>query len=85
MGENVNAFKALYVAFGGKLTDYYSDICNGAPVSQYSLTSDVVYALAKLAPGIAAKELPEVDAEYNGKVLKVIEGEWGVGTDLIEA
>ncbi len=85
MGENVNALKALYVAFGGDLTDTYDSIKGGAPVSNYNLISEVIFALAKIAPTAIAKELPEVDAEDNGKVLKVIEGEWGVGSDLIEA
>lgn len=85
MNTTVEALKTLYVAFGGKLTDYYSDIANGLAVSDYVLIPDCIKALAKIAPSVTAKELPEVDAEDNGKVLKVVEGEWAVGTDEITA
>ena len=85
MNTTVEALKSLYVAFGGKLTDYYSDIANSLAVSDYVLIPDCIKALAKIAPGVIAKELPEVDAEDNGKVLKVVEGEWAVGTDEITA
>lgn len=82
---NVAALKALYVAFGGKLTDTYEDIADGSPVSDYTLISDVIFALAKIALSAMGDKLPEVDAEDNGKVLKVVEGEWAVGNDEIQA
>ena len=53
MGENVNALKALYVGFGGDLTDTYETIKDGAPVSDYTTISEVIYALAALAPSVA--------------------------------
>lgn len=71
----VDALKALYVAFGGALTDTYEDIADGAAVSDYSLTPDVICAIAKKAPGVGA-ELPEVTAADDGKVLTVVSGEW---------
>ena len=34
--------------------------------------------------GISTNILPEVSATDNGKILKVVEGKWAVGTDLTE-
>ena len=73
--KTVEALKALYVAFGGELTDTYEDIADGAAVSDYSLTPDVICAIAKKAPGAGAG-LPEVTAADDGKVLTVVSGEW---------
>lgn len=76
MGNNVEALKNLYKAFGGQLTDTYSDIAGGIPVSQYSLSADVINACAKKAPSGGGAELPEVSGANNGQVLTVVEGEW---------
>lgn len=85
---NVDALKALYVALGGDVDDTYDSIAGGITVSEYSLISDCILAIAEVAEKVAeassTKELPEVDAEDNGKVLKVIEGEWAVGNDATE-
>lgn len=81
---NVNALKELYKAFGGKLTDTYKNIADGAAVGDYSLISDCILAIAKLASS-AGIELPAVTAADNGKVLKVIDGKWAVGEDAITA
>lgn len=81
---NVNALKELYKAFGGKLTDTYQNIADGATVGDYSLISDCILAIAKLASS-AGIELPAVTAADNGKVLKVIDGKWAVGEDAITA
>lgn len=85
---NVDALKALYVALGGDVDDTYDSIAGGIAVSEYSLISDCILAIAEVAEKVAeassTKELPEVDAEDNGKVLKVIEGEWAVGNDATE-
>lgn len=53
---NVEALKALYVALGGALTDTYADIAGGAPVSEYSLICDVIFAIAKVAKPIPDSE-----------------------------
>jgi hypothetical protein len=82
MKTTVEALKALYVALGGQLTDYYSDIAGGVAVSEYVLIPDVVEAISQVVTGA---ELPAVTAEDNGKVLKVVDGEWAVGTDEITA
>lgn len=70
---NVKALKNLYVALGG----------SSSTVANMVLSADVIAAIATL---MAAKEpeLPTVTASDNGKVLKVIDGAWGVGTDAIE-
>lgn len=71
---NVEALKGLYVALGGDADD----------VADIMLISDMITEIAKVVATAVAKELPEVDAEDNGKVLKVIEGKWAVGNDATE-
>ena len=44
--KTVDALKALYVALGGALTDVYESIADGAPVSDYVTTPNVIAALA---------------------------------------
>ena len=69
---NVNALKSLYTALGGE----------ESAVANMVLSADVISAIATLVSSQQA--LPAVTAEDNGKVLKVIDGAWGVGTDAIE-
>ena len=66
MDTNVIALKALYVALGGDADD----------VADVSLISDMINAIATLASGIASATLPAVTATDNGKILKVVDGEW---------
>lgn len=66
MGENVKALKALYVALGGDADD----------VADMVLICEVIEAIAEIVV-----PLPAVSATDNGKVLKVAEGKWAVGTD----
>ena len=77
---NVSALKALYVALGGELTDTYDGIAGGIAVSQYSLISDVILAIAEVAETVAqaatTAELPAVTAENDGDMLKVVSGKW---------
>ena len=71
----VDALKVLYVAMGGNLTDTYNDIAGGVAVSEYSLTADVILALAKQA---IPAGLPTVSSEDAGKALMVgDDGTWG--------
>lgn len=79
---NVYALKELYKALGGELTDTYQDIADGAAVGDYSLIADCILAIAQIVGG---SKLPEVSADDNGKVLKVVDGEWAVGEDAITA
>ena len=78
--KNVESLQALYVAFGGALTDTYDNICNGEPVSNYTLSADVIAAIAQVVSGGSDAALPEVTAEDNGKVLTVVDGAWAAAT-----
>ena len=82
MNTTVEALKSLYVALGGQLTDTYDSIAGGIAVSDYVLIPDAIKAISQV---VTAAELPAVTAEDNGKVLKVVEGKWAVGTDEITA
>lgn len=78
--KNVESLQALYVAFGGALTDTYDNISNGEPVSNYTLSADVIAAIAQVVGGGSGGALPEVTAEDNGKVLTVVDGAWAAAT-----
>lgn len=88
MDNNMTALQNLYVALGGSLTDTYEDIANGVPVSDYTIKPDIINAIAQqlteALTEIATAELPTVTSDDNGKVLKVVDGAWALGTDLIE-
>ena len=71
MDTTVKALKNLYVALGGSAED----------VTNITLIPDMINAIATQAAAAIAAELPEVSATDNGKVLKVVDGEWAVGTD----
>lgn len=73
MDTNVQALKNLYVALGGDLST----------VANLATSSEVINAIADL-PNLTGEYLPAVTASDNGKVLKVAEGKWAVGTDLTE-
>lgn len=75
---NVEALKGLYVILGGKLTDTYSDIASGEPVSDYNTIAECICAVTKKALG--AIELPVVSSTDNGDVLTVVEGTWAKAT-----
>ena len=49
--SNVDALKELYKAVGGSLTDTYESINDGAPLSDYTLISDVIAACASKFAG----------------------------------
>lgn len=71
---NVDALKLVYVALGGDADD----------VAGVTENADMIAAIATVAATATAPELPEVDAEDNGKVLKVVDGKWALGSDLTE-
>lgn len=74
MIKTVDALKTLYVALGGDASD----------VADISLIPDMITAIATVAAAAAAQELPAVTAADNGKVLKVADGKWAIGTDATE-
>lgn len=71
MDTNVDALKNLYTAFGGS-----SDT-----VASMTTNAEVINALAALVAAGGGSILPAVTAAENGKVLKVADGVWAVGTD----
>ena len=75
MDNTLDALRGLYVALGGDADD----------VADLVIIPDLINAISiQAASALAtagASELPEVDAEDNGKVLKVADGKWSVGTD----
>ena len=70
MRQTVAALKALYVAFGGSADDAKS----------LTLIPDIINALAAVIASTGGTLLA-VGTDDNGKVLKVAEGKWSVGTD----
>ena len=70
MAQTITALSALYVALGGEAAD----------VAALTLIPDLIKAIATLVSS-SGGILPAVDAEDNGKVLKVANGAWGIGTD----
>lgn len=63
---NLEAFKALYVAFGGTASN----------VADMTDTASVVNAIASVVPAAIGAELPKVTSSDNGKVLTVVSGKW---------
>lgn len=74
MTTTVDALKTLYVALGGSADD----------VKNISLIPDMITAIATVAATATAPELPAVTSTNNGKVLKVVDGKWAIGTDATE-
>jgi len=71
MDNTIDALRNLYVALGGDADD----------VENLVIIPDLINAIAALITSGATNELPTVTAADNGKVLKVTNGEWAVGTD----
>ena len=75
MDNTLDALRNLYVALGGEAAD----------VANLVIIPDLINAIATQAATVVtaanAAELPAVTAEDDGKVLKVVDGAWGVGTD----
>ena len=72
MDNTLDALRGLYVAFGGDADD----------VANLVIIPDLIKAIStQVATVVGTKELPDVDADDNGKVLKVVDGKWAVGTD----
>lgn len=71
MDTTVVALQGLYVAMGG----------TASTVANIVTIPDMINAITALVTSGATTELPAVTASDNGKVLKVVDGEWAVGTD----
>ena len=74
MGRNVIALKGLYVALGG----------NADTVANITTIDGMIDAIATVASAGLPGTLPEVDATKNGKIMKVVEGEWALAADSTE-
>jgi len=74
MGRNVEALKALYVALGGD----YDDVANVATIDE--MINEIAVIVAQGLPGT----LPEVTTTENGKIMKVVNGEWALAADAVE-
>lgn len=70
MGSTVTSLRLLYVALGG----------SASTVANKTLIPDLIDAITALVTA-SGGQLPAVTAADNGKVLKVTDGEWAVGTD----
>lgn len=71
MDTTVVALQGLYVAMGG----------TASTVENIVTIPDMINAMTALVTSGATAKLPAVTASDNGKVLKVVDGEWAVGTD----
>lgn len=72
MDNTLDAIRGLHVALGGDADD----------VANLVTIPDLIKVIStQVATVVGTKELPDVDADDNGKVLKVVDGEWAVGTD----
>lgn len=75
MDNTIDALRNLYVALGGDAED----------VADLVIIPDLINAIATQAASIVTaantKELPTVTASDNGKILKVVDGEWAIGED----
>ena len=75
MDNALDALRNLYVALGGQAAD----------VANLVLIPDLINAIATQAATATSAELPAVTSANNGKVLKVIDGKWAIGTDEASA
>ena len=74
MTTTVDALKAAYVALGGSADD----------VKNITLIPDMITAITPVLIVKISSVLPAVTADDNGKVLKVADGKWAIGTDATE-
>lgn len=71
MDNTLDALRNLYVALGGDADD----------VADLVIIPDLINAIATHVASGRAAELPAVTTSDNGKVLKVVAGQWAIGTD----
>lgn len=68
---NVEALKTLYTALGG----------SSETVAGMTTNAEIISAIAVVVSAGGGSVLPAVTADDNGRVLKVVNGAWAVGTD----
>lgn len=68
---NVEALKTLYTALGG----------SSETVAGMTTNAEIISAIAAVVSAGGGSVLPAVTADDNGRVLKVVNGAWAVGTD----
>jgi hypothetical protein len=67
----VTALRALYAALGGESAD----------AAVLETEAELIYAVAEAVDELlAGGTLPEVSADDNGKLLKVVDGEWAAAS-----
>lgn len=71
MDNTLDALRNLYAALGGTASN----------VANLVIIPDLINAIAALITANGISTLPAVSASDNGKVLKVTDGAWAVGTD----
>ena len=74
MGRNVIALKGLYVALGGDADD----------VAEITTIDGMIDAITIVASAGLPGTLPAVTSTENGKIMKVVEGEWALAADATE-
>ena len=67
----VTALRAIYAALGGESAD----------AAVLETEAELLYAIAEAVDEcLAGGTLPEVSADDNGKLLKVVDGEWAAAS-----
>lgn len=63
--NTIKSLQDLYIKLGGSLTDTYSTIANGIPVSDYTTIPDVIDAVnQKIETGGSGGGIPEVEINF---------------------
>lgn len=62
MNNTIQALQSLYISLGGSLSDTYSGIANGAPVSDYSIIPDCLKAIYAKEGGDLSEVYSDISA-----------------------
>ena len=65
--NTIQSLKELYVKLGGSLTDTYSGIAGGIPVSDYTVIPDMIEAISEVSKPIEHVDTTETPEETQGK------------------
>ena len=58
--NTIQSLKELYVKLGGQLTDTYSGIAGGIPVSDYTVIPDMIEAVSRVSKNVDVSAIPLV-------------------------